>query len=87
MGYSADAVPFVGDVPGTNKGLYVIGGFTGHGMPAILGCAKAVTEEIQMESKGREGEEGLRTLPVPFRITEERMQSKGNVVLDEWGST
>jgi glycine/D-amino acid oxidase-like deaminating enzyme len=92
MGYSADAVPFVGDVPGTNKGLYVIGGFTGHGMPAILGCAKAVVEEIQMESKRLEGGkgrlwQGLRTLPAPFRITEERMQNKGNVVLDEWGST
>jgi glycine/D-amino acid oxidase-like deaminating enzyme len=92
MGYSADAVPFVGDVPGTNKGLYVIGGFTGHGMPAILGCAKGVAEEIQMESKGPEGVEGrlwkgLRILPTPFRITEERMQSKANVVLDEWGRT
>lgn len=92
MGYSADTVPFVGDVPGTNRGLYVIGGFTGHGMPVILGCAKAVAEEIQMESERHEGGEGglwkgLGALPAPFRITEERMQSKGNVVLDEWRST
>lgn len=92
MGYSADVVPFVGAVPGTGKGVYVVGGFTGHGMPAILGCAKAVAEEIQMEIKGLKGGEdglwkGLGTLPAPFHITEERMQSTANLVLDEWGKT
>ena len=92
MGYSADVVPFVGAVPGTGKGVYVMGGFTGHGMPAILGCAKAVAEEIQMEIKGLKGGEGglwkgLGTLPAPFHITEERMQSTANLVLDEWRRT
>jgi glycine/D-amino acid oxidase-like deaminating enzyme len=90
MGHSADAVPFAGDVPGTNNGMYVTAGFTGHGMPAILGCAKVIAEEIQMESTGFKGGEdglwkGLRTLPAPFRITEKRMQSMTNLVLDEWG--
>ena len=92
MGYSADAVPFVGDVPGTDKGVYVTGGFTGHGMPAILGCSKAVAEEIRMELQGLTGGEsgswkGLRALPAPFRITEHRMQSTTSLVLDEWGRT
>lgn len=92
MGYSADAVPFVGDLPGTNAGVYVSAGFTGHGMPAILGCARAIAEEIQMESKelkDRDGcrVKGLKTLPAPFHITGERMQSKKNVVLDEWRRT
>jgi glycine/D-amino acid oxidase-like deaminating enzyme len=92
MGYSADAVPFVGHVPGTNNGMYVMGGFTGHGMPAILGCAKAVVEEIQMEAKGLVSGEcslwkGLGTLPAPFGITEERTQSTTNLVLNEWGRT
>lgn len=89
MGYSADAVPFVGDVPGTDKGLYVMGGFTGHGMPAILGCAKAIAEEVQMHSQGVTAGvhglgSGLGALPAPFHITRERLQSRTNLVLDEW---
>ena len=92
MGYSADDAPWVGKVPGMGGGVWMMGGYTGHGMPAILGSAKAVVEELRMEEAGVKGGEGslwkgLRTLPGVYRITEERMRSQSNLVLDDWGRT
>ncbi len=96
MGYSADACPFVGSVPDTGKGIWVMAGFTGHGMPQILGCAKALVDEVVMDMKPGSWRDkmqmedwwkGLKTLPPPFQITGMRMQSKTNLILDDWGRT
>lgn len=42
MGFSRDELPWVGPVPGRD-GLYVCGGYTGHGMPNAWLCGKAVS--------------------------------------------
>ena len=44
MGYSRDGCPWVGAVPGQHEGLWVCGGYTGHGKnplrdPSFLCCA------------------------------------------------
>ena len=67
MGFSADAYPWVGELPSTlvgAGGLFVCGGYTGHGMPAAALSAKAVTRMMG-------GEEG--DIPGEFRITEGRV--------------
>ena len=45
MGYSADGVPHVGEVPG-KPGQYIMGGFSGHGMPVIFLTGKALADMI-----------------------------------------
>ena len=69
MGYSADGYPWVGQVPptlGGGKGLWVCGGYTGHGMPLAALCAKAVVELI-----GGTKDDAV-DLPAEFRVSEER---------------
>lgn len=68
MGFSADANPWVGEVPQDflgGRGLFLCGGYTGHGMPAAGLSAKAVVGIMQ-------GEEEV-DLPEEFRLTEERV--------------
>lgn len=68
MGYSADANPWVGEVPGSlvgGKGLFVCGGYTGHGMPAAALSAKAAVGMMAGESV---------ELPDEFKLTEKRIQ-------------
>lgn len=67
MGFSADARPWVGQLPPSligGDGLFVCGGYTGHGMPAAALSAQAV---VAMMS-GQEGD-----IPVEFRLTERRL--------------
>ncbi|CAA9244058.1 MAG: hypothetical protein AVDCRST_MAG93-1452, partial [uncultured Chloroflexia bacterium] len=45
MGFSRDALPFIGPVP-PNDGLFVASGFTGHGMPFGLRAGKALAEAL-----------------------------------------
>lgn len=43
MGYSADSLPHVGEVPG-KPGQFIAAGFNGHGMPVVFLSGKAVAE-------------------------------------------
>jgi glycine/D-amino acid oxidase-like deaminating enzyme len=51
MGFSNDSHPYVGRVPG-EEGKWVIGGFTGHGMPRIFLCAKALVQQLLAGENG-----------------------------------
>ncbi|KAL5118739.1 hypothetical protein ACEQ8H_003416 [Pleosporales sp. CAS-2024a] len=53
MGYSRDDRPWVGKVP-DKHGLWLCGGYTGHGMPNGTLCAKAVVDMVLSEMEGKE---------------------------------
>ncbi|KAL4946492.1 hypothetical protein BDV06DRAFT_233088 [Aspergillus oleicola] len=76
MGYSSDNLPHVGPVPGQGQdqeGLWVIAGFTGHGMPQVYlsadGLARMIVGGVGFKESG---------LPILFETTEERLASKAN---------
>ncbi|KAJ5554842.1 hypothetical protein N7535_007285 [Penicillium sp. DV-2018c] len=68
MGYSADSLPHVGDVPG-KPGQFIAAGFNGHGMPTAFLSGKAVADMAQtsvaFEDTG---------LPRLFKTTEARLE-------------
>ncbi|EXJ92403.1 hypothetical protein A1O3_00954 [Capronia epimyces CBS 606.96] len=74
MGYSSDLMPWVGEMPG-KPGIYVTAGFTGHGMPRILGCATAIASlvrgDVQYLSETK--------IPPPYWITKDRLRVKKNI--------
>lgn len=53
MGYSRDDHPWVGKVP-DEAGLWLCGGYTGHGMPNGTLCGKAVVDMVLGEAEGKE---------------------------------
>lgn len=53
MGYSRDDHPWVGKVP-EREGLWLCGGYTGHGMPNGTLCGKAVVDMVLGEGNGKE---------------------------------
>ena len=74
MGYSSDFMPYVGEIPHkTNQ--FILAGFSGHGMPLILLCAKAIARMLR-DGKPLEG------VPSVFRVTEERLASRKNEILE-----
>lgn len=75
MGYAADLKPYVGEVP-DKPGVFISAGFTGHGMPQILGCSTAVAALIRGDVPFLEAT----NLPRPFWLTRERLQSDANLV-------
>lgn len=75
MAYTNDEFPFVGDLsPFGRKNMYIIAGFTGHGMPRIWSCGKFVAGLLEGYSKV--------TIPSVFLPTLERMYSQKEGVLD-----
>lgn len=79
MGFSRDNHPWVGKVPG-RKGVWICGGYTGHGMPNGTLCGKAVVQMVAADKAGedhsalqeqlvREGD-----LPRSYLVSEERME-------------
>ncbi|KAJ9156317.1 tRNA 5-methylaminomethyl-2-thiouridine biosynthesis bifunctional protein MnmC [Pleurostoma richardsiae] len=76
MGYSLDRSPWVGPVPeglGGGEGLWLCGGYTGHGMPHAALCARGVVRMIT-------GEKG-HGVPGSFVVSGERVQQAREV----WG--
>jgi glycine/D-amino acid oxidase-like deaminating enzyme len=53
MGYSRDDHPWVGKVPDTD-GLWLCGGYTGHGMPNGTLCGKAIVDMVLGADSGQE---------------------------------
>jgi len=79
MGYSRDNHPWVGGVP-DQVGLWLCGGYTGHGMPNGTLCGKAIvemalaelgSEDVRLveEMLVRDGE-----MPKSYLISRERME-------------
>ncbi|KAJ4375955.1 hypothetical protein N0V83_001234 [Neocucurbitaria cava] len=67
MGYSRDDHPWVGKVPG-KEGLWLCGGYTGHGMPNGTLCGKAVVDMVLGEDSGED-----------LGVLSERMVEKGDI--------
>ncbi|KAK5236388.1 hypothetical protein LTR47_002339 [Exophiala xenobiotica] len=84
MGYSADLMPWVGEVP-NRKGVFVSAGFTGHGMPRILGCAEAVAglvrDRMRGHGQGKDGMQGMQgtKVPRPYWVTKERLEEERDI--------
>jgi hypothetical protein len=76
MGYSSDFMPYMGEVP-EKPNQMVLAGFSGHGMPLILLCAKAIA---QMVRSGTSFEET--GVPSLFKVTKERLASQKNEILE-----
>lgn len=76
MGYSADSLPHIGEVPG-KPGQLVAAGFNGHGMPVVFLSGKAVAEmalkSISFEETG---------LPKLFETSSARLQPIYNDALE-----
>ncbi|KKY19591.1 putative fad dependent oxidoreductase [Diplodia seriata] len=76
MGYSRDNVPWVGKVPGV--GVWLAGGYTGHGMPNGTLCGKAIVELALADQDGVPASEAQQKvvkevgLPKAYLITEDR---------------
>ncbi|KAF2454094.1 FAD dependent oxidoreductase-domain-containing protein [Lineolata rhizophorae] len=79
MGYSRDAHPWVGSVPGED-GMWMAAGYTGHGMPNGTLCGKAAVELLLADEAGESAkatEERLVRddgLPPSYLISEERIR-------------
>ncbi|KAF4312158.1 FAD dependent oxidoreductase [Botryosphaeria dothidea] len=76
MGYSRDNVPWVGKV---SEGVWLSGGYTGHGMPNGTLCGKAVVELLLAEQAGVPAADAQKQvvekvgLPKSYLITEQRL--------------
>lgn len=78
MGYSRDKLPRLGPVP-DRPGMFIMAGWTGHGMPQIFlaakGLAEMVVEDVSYRQTG---------LPRVFEETADRLQNAPNKVLESW---
>ncbi|KAH7137384.1 FAD dependent oxidoreductase [Dactylonectria estremocensis] len=45
MGFSSDRLPRVGPIP-DRPGMFIMGGFSGHGMPQIFLCARGIAQMV-----------------------------------------
>lgn len=74
MGYSSDRLPRVGPIP-NRQGMYIMAGFTGHGMPQVFLCAKGIAKMV-LEG-GSFKDTGL---PALFEESQERLDNPRNMV-------
>jgi glycine/D-amino acid oxidase-like deaminating enzyme len=76
MGYSSDGLPRIGRVPG-RKNMFIMGGFTGHGMPQVFltakGISRMVLEDLAYSETG---------IPRLFEESERRLKSDENFLRD-----
>lgn len=79
MGFSRDWRPWVGGVP-DRKGVYLAGGYSGHGMPNAMLCAKAVVNVLLVVETGvdldKAQEQMVRdeALPEQYLLTRARLE-------------
>jgi glycine/D-amino acid oxidase-like deaminating enzyme len=67
MGFSRDVAPWVGQVP-KQKGLWICAGYTGHGMPNAMLCAKGVVDMLLEDENGGDVETLAKTMVVDGRV-------------------
>lgn len=80
MGYSSDRLPRVGPIPG-RPGMFIMGGFTGHGMPQIYLCGKAIAKFLLNDSSFK-----MTGLPRLFEETKTRLEDTRDRVLELYAS-
>jgi glycine/D-amino acid oxidase-like deaminating enzyme len=73
---SIDMTPWVGPVP-DQDGLYICGGYSGHGMPNATLCAKAVVRLMS----GEDVKEGV-DLPADYSVSKQRMAKSREATID-----
>jgi glycine/D-amino acid oxidase-like deaminating enzyme len=79
MGYSRDDHPWVGKVP-DKQGLWLCGGYTGHGMPNGTLCGKAVVDMVLAELEGKDFETVVASMvkdgdiPKSYLLSKERIE-------------
>lgn len=76
MGYSDDGFAHIGPVPG-RPGVFIFGGFTGHGMPQIFLASKGLAS---MVLRGTPFEQTK--IPRVFQETVSRLRGSGTFVED-----
>ncbi|KAF4442689.1 Gamma-glutamylputrescine oxidoreductase [Fusarium acutatum] len=76
MGYSSDRLPRVGPIPG-RPGMFIMGGFTGHGMPQIYLCGQAMAKLLLEDASFKET-----SLPRLFEETQARLEEPRDRVLE-----
>lgn len=76
MGYSSDRLPRVGEIPG-RPGMFIMGGFTGHGMPQVFLCASGMADVVL-------GNKGFNETGIPrlFQESKERLGDSRNRILE-----
>lgn len=91
LGYSSDLLPFVGEHP-SRPGVFLLAGFTGHGMPRIPVCAEALSSLVASRLPSSSispasAERAFReALPSPYILTQERLDSQVNLILGLMGA-
>ncbi|KAJ3529638.1 hypothetical protein NM208_g9668 [Fusarium decemcellulare] len=76
MGYSSDRLPRVGAIP-ERPGMFIMGGFTGHGMPQVFLCASGMADVILGNKEFNES-----GIPRLFQESRERLDDSRNRVLE-----
>ncbi|QKD56842.2 FAD dependent oxidoreductase [Fusarium oxysporum Fo47] len=76
MGYSSDRIPRVGPIPG-RPGMFIMGGFTGHGMPQVFLCAKGLADMVLHNTKFE-----ATGIPRIFEESEKRLWDKRDRILE-----
>jgi len=87
MGFTADALPLVGQLPlsatgRAGRGEWIAAGFNGYGMPNCWGSGRALAQQMMMmmmmmsaSGKGEAGKEPLdESFPTSYLVTEERLR-------------
>lgn len=76
MAYTNDEFPFIGNMaPFGRKNLFIIAGFTGHGMPRIWSCGEYVAGLVDESKRGN--------IPNVFKISIDRMYSRKFGLFDQ----
>lgn len=76
--YSSDKLPHIGLVP-EKPGIFIMSGFTGHGMPQIFLCAKGLAEMVADDASFRST-----GLPAVFEESKARLRNPRNRVRETY---
>ncbi|KAI5307455.1 hypothetical protein KEM55_008242, partial [Ascosphaera atra] len=78
MGFAADGLPHIGEVP-NKPNQYILAGFNGHGMPVCFlsgrGVAAMIRDGLSFEQTG---------LPRLYKTSETRLADPRNAVVEEY---
>ncbi|GKU14937.1 unnamed protein product, partial [Fusarium langsethiae] len=80
MGYSSDGLPRIGQVPG-RQNMFIMGGFTGHGMPQVFLAGKAISRMVLQDMAYSDT-----GLPRLFEESPTRLRSEENLLQDMIGN-
>jgi len=74
MGFSRDNLPWVGPVP-EKEGVFVVAGYTGHGMPNAWLCGKSLATMVSGEDIGTAIEKAVEGgLPTAYLLNKDRIE-------------